>query len=116
LIEFTPDPAFTNGDTFEAEYRIWNQWSGLPPMHPSARTPITITINALADIETEDDTTFCLGETLELSNPDADGVWSSENESIATVDEDGIVTGVSGGTTHILYTKYFVNGDCSLEK
>lgn len=115
VITFTRNPAFTGG-VLQAEYRISNKRSGDVVTYPSPRTPITITINALADIETEDDTTFCLGETLELSNPDADGVWSSENESIATIDEDGIVTGVSGGTTHIIYTKYFLNGDCSLEK
>ena len=31
-------------------------------------------------------------------------VWSSEDESIATVNADGIVTGVSQGTTNIIAT------------
>lgn len=34
----------------------------------------------------------------------ADGVWSSTDESVAVVDQNGIITGVSGGVCDILYT------------
>ena len=33
-----------------------------------------------------------------------DGVWSSTDESVATVDQNGVITGVSAGSCEILYT------------
>ena len=43
VISFVPNAAFTSG-SFEAEYRISNQWSGNPSIMPSARTKITISL------------------------------------------------------------------------
>ena len=47
----------------------------------------------------------CQGLTTSLSNMVAGGAWSSTNTGVATVDAvTGLVTGVSGGTSAIVYT------------
>ncbi|MBE1613517.1 T9SS type B sorting domain-containing protein [Flavobacterium sp. SaA2.13] len=48
--------------------------------------------------------TICEGETTQLANVVLDGVWSSSNENIATVDETGFVTSLLAGTVTISYT------------
>ncbi len=117
VITFTRHPSFISG-TVEAEYRISNKRTGDPITYPSPRAKITITINTLGEITIEEGSSpLCIGETLTLSNPDADGVWESDNPAIATVDATtGVVTGVSAGQATISYTKYFENGDCEIEK
>jgi choice-of-anchor A domain-containing protein len=47
--------------------------------------------------------TVCLGLTATLSNATGSGVWSSSNNSIATV-VGGVVVGESLGTANIIYT------------
>ena len=50
-------------------------------------------------------TVVCAGQTTTLSDALAGGAWSSGNAAIANVNAaNGIVTGVSGGTTNIIYT------------
>lgn len=116
VITFTHHPSFISG-TVEAEYRISNKRTGDPITYPSPRAKITITINTLGEITIEEGSSpLCIGETLTLSNPDADGVWESDAPAIATVDANGVVTGVSAGQATISYTKYFENGDCEIEK
>ncbi len=62
-------------------------------------------------------TSFCMNQTLAL-NSNATGVgtltyvWSSSNSSVATVDNTGLVTGVTAGNTNISYTVTDGNG-CS---
>ncbi len=47
---------------------------------------------------------ICSGATTQLSNSIAGGVWSSNNNAVATVNGSGLVTGVSAGTATITYT------------
>ncbi len=47
---------------------------------------------------------ICPGATLTLSDITPGGVWSSGSTSVATVNSDGVVTGVAGGTATISYT------------
>ena len=54
---------------------------------------------------------LCIGSSLYI-NASANGVWSSLNPSIVSVNTGGMVTGVSAGTTTIQY-KTNVNGTCS---
>ncbi len=64
---------------------------------------ITITINPNPSTITGD-STVCMGQMITLSNIDTGGVWTSSNNSIATVGtSDGIVTGVAAGTVIITY-------------
>jgi uncharacterized protein YjdB len=54
----------------------------------------------------------CKGADVPLSNSVAGGVWSSGNETIATVNSaTGVVTGIANGITNITYT---VGGTCSV--
>lgn len=56
-------------------------------------------------------TSVCVGSTTTFSNSTAGGVWSSSATGIATVGTNGVVTGVSVGTTEIIYT--VTNSGCS---
>ncbi len=49
-------------------------------------------------------TGVCINASVTFSDTTADGVWSSNNTSIATVSGTGIVTGVNAGNTTITYT------------
>ncbi|WP_298221062.1 Ig-like domain-containing protein [Flavobacterium sp.] len=60
--------------------------------------------------------TTCEGGTLQLNGsvfPNAVTPWASSNPAIATVDNTGLVTGVSGGTCSIIYQNI---GGCSVAK
>lgn len=47
---------------------------------------------------------MCVGSNTTLANTTSGGTWSSNNTGIATVNNSGVVTGVSGGTAIITYT------------
>jgi len=49
-------------------------------------------------------TAFCAGTTINLSGTPPNGVWSSDNTSVASVSVTGVVTGNQGGTANISYT------------
>ncbi len=52
-------------------------------------------------------TSVCVGNTTQLTGegtPASSNAWMSTNESVATVNSNGEVTGVSAGTTTIIYT------------
>mgnify|MGYP003877703987 CR=1 FL=1 len=46
----------------------------------------------------------CAGSTIDLDASAGTGTWTSSNNALATVDNNGIVTGVSSGTVIIYYT------------
>ena len=54
--------------------------------------------------------TLCPGATVNLSDTTSGGTWSSDNTNIATINSSGVVTGVAGGGTNIVYT--VTNGVC----
>jgi len=49
-------------------------------------------------------TTLCKGSTTTLSNATAAGTWSSSNTNVATIDANGVVTGIAAGTSTINYS------------
>ncbi len=49
-------------------------------------------------------TSVCFGYTVLLSSSTPGGIWSITPPSVATIDTDGLVTGVSPGTATVTYT------------
>lgn len=65
----------------------------------------TITVNAMPTVAaTTGPSSVFVGDNISLSNATAGGVWSSSNTAVATVSTTGTVTGVTSGTTDIVYT------------
>ena len=48
--------------------------------------------------------TLCVGGTITATSTTAGGTWTITNPSIANINSSGVVTGVSAGTTSIVYT------------
>ena len=72
---------------------------------------VVVTVNALPTISGT--TTVCVGSTTDLDGsgtPATSNPWTSSNTGIATVNSNGLVTGVSGGSVTITYTD---NNGCS---
>ena len=64
----------------------------------------SITVNPLPVISAILGTTDeCVSATATLSNTTGGGVWSSSNTSVAIVDGSGDVTGITAGTSTIIY-------------
>ncbi|MDR6342951.1 uncharacterized protein YjdB, partial [Filimonas zeae] len=60
----------------------------------------------------------CEGNTIQLSHATPDGTWSSNNNSYATVDANGVVTGISTGSTTtnsrtVTISYVYGNGSCT---
>ncbi len=67
--------------------------------------PVNVTINPSPTIS--GNTTICPGSTTELTGsgtPSLTSPWSSSNVAVATIDNLGVVSGISEGTTIITYT------------
>ena len=64
----------------------------------------TITVGGLPLTNNTGNNNVCVGSTNTLSNTTAGGTWSSSDNNIATVDNAGVVTGVSAGYVYINYT------------
>ncbi len=52
----------------------------------------------------EGNTSVCAGDNTTLTDITPKGIWSSDNNLIATVSSDGLVTGIKPGSTTIKYT------------
>ncbi|MGL2988579.1 Ig-like domain-containing protein, partial [Flavobacterium sp. RSSA_27] len=67
--------------------------------------PIVVTISPYPVVDViAGNTVVCAASTLQLTNATVAGVWTSDNTGIATVDGNGLVTGVNAGTVTISYT------------
>ncbi|NML41671.1 tandem-95 repeat protein, partial [Chitinophaga sp. G-6-1-13] len=76
-----------------------------------AQQTTTVTVNALPVVSPISGTTsVCVGVTTTLSNTTPGGIWSSSNNAIATIDANGLMTGVSAGTVTITYEVTNANG------
>ncbi len=65
----------------------------------------TVTVNAMPVVATTTGaSSLFVGDNITLANTTVGGVWSSSNTAIATVDVNGVVTGVAAGTANIIYT------------
>ena len=66
---------------------------------------LILTVNAMPVVAAINGTKVaCAGKTATLTEATLNGIWSSSNNSIATVTTNGIVTGIASGTTNIIYT------------
>ena len=73
-----------------------------------------ITVNPLADTGIITGAPgVCIGASQTLADTVTGGVWSSADNSIATITSSGVYTGVAGGTTQISYTTTNGCGDQS---
>ncbi len=54
--------------------------------------------------------TACIGQQTTLGNTTPNGLWSSSNTSITTIDNVGVLSGISAGSATINYTVTNVNG------
>ena len=78
----------------------------------SATESVTVTVNALPTVAAITGTTSVdTGATTNLASSSTGGVWSSSDMAVATVNPNGVVTGVSVGTATITYT--ITTGGCS---
>ena len=79
----------------------------------SATESVTVTVNALPTVAAITGTTSIdTGATTNLASSSTGGVWSSSDMAVATVNPNGVVTGVSVGTATITYT-ITLGGGCS---
>ncbi|MDE3143897.1 MAG: Ig-like domain-containing protein, partial [Bacteroidota bacterium] len=63
-----------------------------------------VTVNAVVLNNISGDSTVCIGQTLQLTNSTAGGIWTSSNNSIATINNNGLVSGISSGNIIITYS------------
>jgi len=71
-----------------------------------------IVVNALPDATISGATDVCFGGQTQLSVSDFGGVWTSANNLIAEVDQNGLVSAVTDGNTAIYYSIIDAN-NCS---
>jgi trimeric autotransporter adhesin len=63
-----------------------------------------VTVNPLPIVAAMTGTTnVCVGATTQLANATALGVWSSATPAVATISAAGLVTGLTAGTSNIMY-------------
>jgi len=67
----------------------------------ASRTAVIATVNALPIVSAS--ANVAVGSTITLS-PTSGGTWVSSNDAIATVTNEGLVTGVSVGTVTFMFT------------
>ena len=83
----------TTTTTYTASYLV----TGCPSVSGTG----TVTVNPLQPIT--GNLTACLGLNSQLANVVAPGTWSSSNLGVATISSNGLVAGVSAGTSTITY-------------
>jgi len=74
-------------------------------------TPVAVTMQAAPALAAIAGTAnACIGNNTSLSNATTGGVWSSAATGIASIDNNGVVTGVSQGNTTVQYAVTYANG------
>ena len=102
-----PDASYTVPDISGSGSASSGQ-TGVPAPVDVSGLPETLTLN-------KQDFTMKVGDTpvkLSASGGSGSYVWSSEDESIATVDENGTVVAISAGTVNVVATDGSGKGTC----
>jgi uncharacterized protein YjdB len=69
----------------------------------SSNATAPITIKPLPTVSYVGPSSICIGTTTTLS-PSTGGTWASSDESVATVDANGVVTAIAFGSTDLTFT------------
>lgn len=72
----------------------------------------SIRVRSNPDISFMGDSIICVGTTTNVT-PTSGGIWTSSNATVASVTQDGLVTGVSNGITQL---SFVTNTGCSKNK
>ena len=77
----------------------------------SSSSTFLLTANPLPTVQPiSGSSSVSVGQTTSLSDASMGGTWSSDNITIASVDVNGLVTGVAPGTVNLKYTIVGTNG------
>ena len=92
---------FTIDNKNAANYKFYNIYVGYESAAPVGPVAVTgVTVDETESVE--ESKTVALTATVAPANATNKNVtWSSDNPSVATVDENGVVTGVAAGTANI---------------
>jgi hypothetical protein len=79
----------------------------------TARTPVPAVVNQIPVVDAiTGNNSVCVGSAITVASTTTGGVWSSDNNAVATVNATtGVVTGVAVGSANISYT-VTGTGDC----
>ena len=66
--------------------------------------PVTVTASGGRESQNGNGVNICIGSSVILNDVAAGGTWSTGNNSVAIVDDNGMVTGMSAGSTAVTYT------------
>ena len=69
----------------------------------SSATSGLVTVNPMPVVIDTTGGVVCEGSPIYLT-PSSGGTWTSSDPSVATIDNTGLVTGISGGTTNMVFT------------
>lgn len=97
--------AATTG-TYSVQVTVTNPCGG----NCSVTTPVGVTVTITTGQPITGTTTVCQAATTTLSNTVAGGTWASSNGNATVGVSDGVVTGVTAGTSIITYT---TSGGCT---
>jgi hypothetical protein len=83
----------------------------IPPVNGCASVTTSTEVSIYSSLSITGNTAICIGYSNQLTSSETNGIWTSNNLSIAVVDNSGIVTGITAGTTTITFTN---DNGCSI--
>ncbi len=100
-------PAFSVDTKLRVFYTTDYQTDGVPlSSYTFSNEIITLTVNPTPVVSNVSlgQATICQNSTTIASNATSNGIWSSDDLNVATVNQSGLVTGISQGLAQISYT------------